>query len=638
MSYSINQKFNPSQQLAMGVNTPQLQNVNTDTVTQSITQNSVLKGVSGDPNEKNPWVTPLLTIPVGAGMIYGMGKFNKACGGTYENSLVGKISAWGQKIGEKVPFVDKIAEKIGKGVELFDKQIVSRFKILSAFFHSPTVPKNGTVLMMASGTKAELAKEATSKLLDYAEKNTVYLGVKEYTKEELKALAEKAHTKEAIDEIIKICSDPKNKSMKVESFGNLKKIPLLGKLFKNDFYLSEKIPGLKQTGREIHFSEFANKMKVFVNAEEVATAGKKLNFLGKNLPKATLRILEGLTNGTAGGKIAVLMGAFFVADSIKKAMDAPKGNGEKRKTFAENMIYNVGWYLTMPFGINLMHKFGGLKYIGMGKGKEKIQAEVAQYREKLTQFNKDVEAGVLTDKAKYLSRRKELKSLLKGDTELSKVKGFGKVTTSLMNLVHKPLKTAARILTVGLEQVRPYMAEVAPKTFSGKAINFIKNLPYKLKGGAGYPMRFGIFMFLIAPFLAKFAAKGSHIVFGKPTKSVLDEEKEPAKTQPVQPLIIPQQDSVAQQIPQGLVQPTQQITNLNNNQFVSENKENLVGNSNVQRNVTTPQANTRRYIPSETAVKVDYTQMTDQKQEDKANAAFVKANHAEAKANKYIGS
>ena len=91
------------------------------------------------------------------------------------------------------------------------------------------------------------------------------------------------------------------------------------------------------------------------------------------------------------------------------------------------------------------------------------------------------------------------------------------------NPIYRLLKKAARILTVGLEQKAVYMSKDA------KNLNWLRKIGFQAKNIAGYPIRFIIPMLVLSPFIAKIATKGSDAIFGKPTKSVLDEDKEPEK-------------------------------------------------------------------------------------------------------------
>lgn len=673
MSYPINQKINPyqQQQLAMGVNTPQLENLQ-DVNTDTLVQKSVLKNVGGHPEDENKWLIPVLTVPIGGGMIYGMDKFNAACKGkTYEESLLGKISAWGDKVASHKLYPTKLMEIIDSGTiktkKFFFDQIVDRSKILSAFFKTPSVPESPAALMMSKGTKSELAGEAAQKLEKYVDYGGTDLKIKingEYTNdiEKIKLyfkdyLVKKAHTTDkGIEEIFTICKENEDKFIKVKEFGNFKKFPLLGRLFDKDTYLSQMLPEKLKEGltREIHFSEYVNKIHAFADPAKNSDLGK--TSLGKKLPRLTIRMLEGLTNGTAGGKFAVLLGAFFIADAVKKTIDAPNENGEKRKTFAENIITNIGMYMLMPFGINLMHKFGGLQYVGISKKAKDAKKAVEKYENARDKFNERAELTKekinangekilpFKNKAEHKIELKKLKILKKGNTrinwtdnkELGIVKdGPVQITKKLlMNTIYKPLRAIFNTLTVGLGTTRPYIPENA-----GSFEKFIKKLPFNFKQKAGYPVRFIAFLFVIGPFTSKITAKISHAIFGRPAKSILDEGKESEKAKEYPAIHYPDYNE------QGLVQPTtnnqnvqyqqpiQPNQNLTHNQDIPLQKKNAVTSNNQRTMVPTEQPK-RRYIPSDEAMKVD--PHYHEKDNDKANTAIAKSENAVKMANKHL--
>lgn len=657
MSYPINQKINPYQQPAMGVNSinaPQLQDVNADTIAQGIDQNSVLKGVGGGEEEKNKWMTPVLTLPVWGVMCLAMDQFNKACGGEYKKSMLGRLNIWGENLGKELPFIDVALKKISSLKSLFMDKVVTKSKILSAFFNTPAIPKNKMALTMSKGTIAEISTEAVQRLEKHLQSGgTLKLNIdgKDITDAKqieayVKGLSEKTHTEDGIKEIINLFKQQSKEGCIITK--KVGKIPFTN----GQKYISDVIPGLeKLMNRKIYFSEFTNKLNSFGNPLEVTTT------IGKRLPKAVIRTVEGITNGTAGGKVAILMAAYFIADAIKKTIDAPKGNGEKGKTFAENNIYNLGWYLTMPFGMGLLYKTGGLKYIGLGEN------QVKEYRRLLNEFNDRAKSGQIKDKALYNSEKKALQGKLKeilkqSATEIKSTDGFGtKVGKTLKNIFYKPLQWGAKVLTAGLEQ---------PESFNPKAIGKSSNLMEKVqqffqygkaknvKGFAGAALRFSLFMFTIAPFLGKFFAKGSHIVFGKPTKSVLDDEETPKKNQP---LTIPQQNAISQaqlqqtQMPQNqtqlqpltVMQPIQQDTKFAHDQVASAPRENLVDmyktQPTVERNMMLVQEGpVRTYVPSSEPVKVKAKEYSSEDKQDENKAADVlsKADKAERMASKYL--
>ena len=655
MSYPINQNMNPYKQPVMGINTsqaqnadadavsmginaPQLQNINTDTVIQ----NSALKGIQDeDEDSLLSKKTFALSIPVTAGMIYGMDKFNAACAGTkYEDSLVGRANAWGEKIGQKVPFIDTCFEKADQVLKYLDKTFVSKSNILSAFCHTPSEPESPTVFMMRTGTHSEIAGEAISQLENYVKQGGEIIGTA--TKEEIAKLAnhENKRTLKDIERIMTICREQGNAFIKTEKFWNIKKIPLIGRVLKKDTYISDFIPSKMRSSelinRSVHFSEFANKIESIINPRGATSAGK-------NISKYILKVLEGLTNGTAGGKIAMFMGAYFVADAIKKTINAPSGNGEKRKTFAENMISNVGMYMTMPLSIILMHKFGGLQYIGMGKG-DKLKDNLTNFREALAKFNERVDKGLLSDKKLYKSERKALKAMLKSDTILDfKTDGLLKTIRKIaQKVIYAPITNPLNIMAVGLERIKPYISKETGVL--SKIGNTLRSAHYKFKGGAGYPMRMGIFIFAIAPFFNKILAKGSHLVFGKPAKSILDYGKEPKKEEQLPALVYPTAVQ-SQPQPQSRLQPVMQAgqTNagLTHNQMDPNSQANSLhmynpNNSTQSQNqramIPTEEPVKRRYIPSEEGVKLTKTDYHD----EKANEALNKAEKAEKYASKHL--
>lgn len=614
MSYPINKNINPYQQTSMGVNNnPQLQlqnlNVNPDDVAQNVAQNSMLKGVKDD--DENSMFSPktfLISLPVWLAMVFGMDKFNAACGGDYNKGLLGKVGEFGDKITKKAPFLETFFTKAAAAKEKFmTKFVVPKHKILYAFFKTPAEPVNKGAMTPYKGTSAEIASNAVTTLRTHMDGGgKLFLDGKEFTAEDLKLLEENSYTKESIEKIIKICSQQPEGAEALVKIERAGKIPLIDFFTKKPVYLTDILQFTKKFMlRPTRFSEFANKLSAF--KPETLTQTSRL---GKFLPKAMIRTIEGITNGTAGGKIAVLMGAYFVADAIRKTMKAPKGNGEKRKTFAENMIYNLGWYLTMPFGLGIMYKSGGFKYLGMTADKLK------EYREELAKFNNAVEAGQYNTKEAYNAAKKTLKTtlkgLLKGDIGIAEKDAAGtKALKVLKNVVYQPLKLAGKVLTVGLDTIKPFNPKGLAKESSiidKLAHTFMYGKASTLQRGAGFVLRFGLFMFAISPFLGKLCAKGSHIIFGKPTKSVLDEDKEPEKVKP--PLIIPKQDAsnqaqtqmqqpVSNQQQGSEMKPLQR--NQANNQMIPENRENLAANSNKKTNeiaVPSQDDTVRRYIPS----------------------------------------
>lgn len=250
-------------------------------------------------------------------------------------------------------------------------------------------------------------------------------------------------------------------------------------------------------GRTVSMSEYANKFRI-VNGQGATSR------LGKFLTKASAWLMEGATCRFAGGKLVAIMQATILADTLIHTVKAPKK--EKVSTFIERCVNDFSYFIAMTAGIILMHKAGGLKYIGLDK------AGVTKYRNAVKKLNELNAAGKLTkQRHKELSKAINKKLLLKGTK----------------NPFYKLLRTVGRIINVGNEQIKPY------KSTDKWNLNLLRKI--RPRNWFGVALRVAIPMFMVVPFIAKWTTKGSHAIFGKPTNSVLDEGKEePAETQPAQ--------------------------------------------------------------------------------------------------------
>lgn len=641
MTYAVNQKLNSYPQASTGLNSQgfssqQLQELNGETIKQGIVDNTVVRNLSDEGEEKNKWLDKILLLPTWVAMILAMEKFNTACKGTFEESLIGKVSAWGEKIGQKTPFLDKFGEKVASWNNSFRTKIVPKSKILSTVFNTPTVSENTGAKMIGGGTKFEIAGDAVQRLLEkVTEDGKVNLDKFGITLEEYQELKQNSHKPENIKKLIEIFE----KQDKNDYFAKTKvgKIPFSKKICGETKYLSEVIPGAhKLLDSKLYYSSYVNKLKAFESGNKT--------FLGKKLPAAMLRVVEGITNGTAGGKIAIFMAAMFIAGSIKDAINAPRR--DKVSTFAESNVNGIGFYLLIPFCMRILNGFGGLKYLGMSKEK------VEEYRKVLHEFNKKADAAGFASKNEYKAARKELKGMLKGD-----LKGF-------KNALYAPFRRAAKILTVGLETPRPfsYTAINEAEGMLAKAKRIFKNEKWwTLQKGLGF-LRAPLVMFLIAPPFVNLATRASHLVFGRPKKSLLDKEKpEKEKQQIPQPVMLQPQAQIpepSQAQPASPMQPVQRENLID--MYKAKNNVSFSGRNDVttspetsqnvpQEEVTqatlqkepgdevsqaAPQEPVRTYIPSSEGVKIDPNKAKEQ--DDKISAAFKKASIAEKVANQNI--
>lgn len=325
--------------------------------------------------------------------------------------------------------------------------------------------------LMESGERALKLKELKAKALGFADLST------------FEAVKKDIHSH--LDDVINACKKVKpGVYSKIDVHDNSTLNKVWGHLF----------------GRKVEFSEMANKL---IGSKGLDNPYHKTK-LGKLLPKFANMFLEGATNRVAGGKLVAMMQAWFVAEAIIRTAQAEKG--DKLRTFTERLTELVGFFMFMPAAIQLMHKLGGMQYAGMSP------EAVAKYRQAVKEFNEKVANGFfIGNKKAYKAERQILKDQLKAGTK---------------NPFAKLCKKIGRIITVGLEQVRPYSKHAVESGFMGRLKDVFRNPKYWLKQCAGYPMRIVLAMFMIMPFFNKLGIKVSHAIFGKPKHSVLDDGKE----------------------------------------------------------------------------------------------------------------
>ena len=392
-------------------------------------------------------------------------------------------------------------------------------------------------------------------------------------------------------------------------------------------------------GREVYATENANKFAASLgnyNPAENPELDKVVKRLGldKKLPKTAFgkgflkyfnMVLEGSTNRVAGGKFVAIMQAGYLADVIYKTIKTDGGFSEKAKSFAERFTEMVAFFVCMPFALKLMHHIGGLQYAGMDK------KAVEAYRNALKLHNETAKAGLFKNEAAWKASRDNLKTML---------------NAGVKNPITKLFKRVGRIVTVGLEQIRPYDNKAIVRDgFGSKIKDLFKHPKFGMKQMAGYPMRIVLGMMVLLPMFNKIAVKGSHLLFGKPKHSVLDEGKEEeaaqkAKEQQAQAL----QMQKAQQLQQQQAKAQQQAQTTTPQAFQSQTngQSNLLNKYRNGQNQTATQATTanttntnqtnnnkqtepvRTYIPSPMGIHV-------QSNEDfsAAGAALQRADNAE---------
>ena len=541
----------------MPANITSMQGVDTEKIKQSV-DHSYLANRARASEEANPAAVLGLTGATWYGISQGMDRLNPKFAGEFQHSWLGKLGRWGDKISTKNP----IGRKIEGFARWVDKQITKlsgKSKIVYSLKNHSTRPEWSFAKVPGAGVHGFLASDTEQvieeflKPIAYRQKRSIIgipTSLKNYVQKlenfglkqaEIDAFAQSLKGKSFLDKALalqvkelellgaaaKVIASVQKigitalqklaEHLKIKKLGfkNMKEFEALkGKFLDNPDKvikmldkMAKEHPNWKVSiwrgegnifskiknhlfGRTVSFSEYRNKY--------LATTGKGAHTkLGRALQKAVGWITEGGTNRYAGGKLAVLMQAYIFGDMLYHSIKAPKG--EKGKTLIERAVNDFTYFIAMSLGIMGMHKIGGFKYAGLDiKGRE-------AYREALKAFNEKVTNGFFTSKKSYKVARKALDKKL----------GVKNIKNPITKLLHK----IGKLINIGNERVLSYSS---PKNWN---LNWLR----KIKNGniLGVPIRIIIPMMVVSPFLAKWTTKAVHKIFGKPTNSVLDEDKEP---------------------------------------------------------------------------------------------------------------
>lgn len=545
---------------------PPMQGTGSEQIRQSV-DNSYLANrakASGD-------ATPEQLLPFWLASWYGLGqlmdKFNPLCRGEYKDSILGKIGGWGDKVSTET----RVGRGIENGLQWIDNKttaLAKKNKIVNALKNYSTRPEWSFAKTPGAGVHGFLATDTEQLFENFlnpltnrqvkspffgiplSAKSNYYQGLEQYgniTQQEInnfvkslkgKTFAEKtlALQKKELellganaDIVAKIEGktglkglEKLAKSLKVKKLG-FKSIREFNELKGNFLDNPDKImKALENADKKIKFSVWRGNDNILGKIKShligrIATPQEYLNKykavlgkgntsrLGRFLPASLGWLTEGTTSRFAGGKLAVAMQSYFLADMLYHTIKAPKG--EKTKTFAERFVNDFTYFMAMTFGIKAMHKVGGLKYLGI-----KDKAGIEAYRKGIEAFKAKHAAGLLNNKKAYKFAQKRLDVLLGKQN----VKGF----------FNKLFFKVGKLINLGNERIPAY------KSTSKYNLNWLR----KCANGniLGVPLRFAIPMLVISPFLAKLTTKTAHKIFGKPTNSVLDEDKEPEEVKTAQ--------------------------------------------------------------------------------------------------------
>lgn len=252
-------------------------------------------------------------------------------------------------------------------------------------------------------------------------------------------------------------------------------------------------------GREVGLQELSNKFNIILGKNNKT-------YFGRAIPKAMAWLTEGCTNRFAGGKFVPLMQATIFADMLYHIWNAPKG--EKIQTGVERFVNDFSIFIGGILGAIGMHKIGGFKYLGVDEAGKKA------YRDALKLHNENVVAKAFNSKKEFKDSLKNVKSLLKRKD---------------LNIFQKGLAKLGEIINCGNEHSFAYRSK------SAMNMNWLRRI--KNTNIFGAPLRFILPMFIIGPFIGKMATKAVHAIIGRPTVSVLDEEKEDETQNPQQPAL-----------------------------------------------------------------------------------------------------
>lgn len=516
----------------------------------------------------DPLVQYGVTIPTWIVINQAMDRYLAACRGDYNSSIIHKFGSFGDKVSHVLfdnPVGQKLNSVANKGKKLFKTKVYDNSALIRAFDKTPSIPELGLVKTQTGGIKTMLAHDnvtiwdkfveplADAKDLDSlgaskteiqqiqnrlskvagAENKRVYLQSEEFRLLDKTADAKRINAFKNMSEADRLA---KLKELKIKAMGFkdlnefelIKKAPekhldrilqILNnpnkKLYARIGYSNKNFGTVLKgeiTGRKVYFSELYNKLYA-------ASGGNHKTVLGRSLVKLSNMIMEGASSRIQGGKLAALMQAYFLAEVIIRA-SRQEANGDKFKSFMERFAELIGFFVFIPPSLKLMHKIGGLQYSGMSP------KQIEQYRKAVEEFNHHVMNCDWT-KDVYKQKRKDLRAKFRPQTKNPFVWAGRKV---------------GDIVTVGLEQVRPYTKhKVKPVDLTitnvmKSPLQYLKDIPKRLadvmrnpkywaKQVAGYPVRFGIPMLLFIPFFNKYLVKGVNAIFGKPKEGLADESK-----------------------------------------------------------------------------------------------------------------
>lgn len=505
------------------------------------------------PKADSPLRTAAFVIPTWYGLNKSADLFNKACGGEYEKSLMGKLGRWGDNISNSKFANNSFFKGIGNWwdkLKVKTQAFIDKSPMLSAMQKTPTEPEHSMPkAFMESQNECDI-KEATAELEKFIQgpektlkgagaskaeidalkakygtnwrgkiKNEA-LAVEEFQLTKLggkdffaRVLAEEKQIVDTIDDLQRQLSGLRPGTPEYQAIDDVvNNLRQTKKTFRADKLsaLKKQVLGLTDDAlASIKNNPMSSGAVVERSLERAAVVAPKLSRhsnklkamhkpmtkLGKLLPKLSKLGMRGMTFG--GGLINTAFIAFPLAASIKNAVDAPKEN--KAGTLAHGVMEAMSWVISMPLALLGMHSVNGLKNTGLSK------EAYGNFKKELEAFNLKAKNGGFASLAEWTAEKNRISAL--------------KTVSGKQSLFTRGVKKIAQFLSIGLEQFTPYKADTSALAGAAKKSAMMGNIkrmaPNFLKNLVGYPLRFGLYMFAFQPVVDKLMTWGTKAIFGE---------------------------------------------------------------------------------------------------------------------------
>ncbi len=525
--------------------------------TQSVqqpTQQTVQSSPQQPPKNDSMLRSVAYTIPTWYALNKGTDLFNKGCGGEYEKSIVGRLGKFGDYLSGTKLVDNKVVKGMSSTWTSFKTKAqayIDKSPMLSAMQKTPTAPECTMVTSFTESQNECDIKEAMNELTTFTEKSPKSLKECGATKDEINALKSKYGTN--------LFGKIKNEKAAVQEFQLRKlggdkladrilakeqRIPQVIQWYENRIAgmnptdpayakASQRLENLREMSENFRAKQLKqvklDKLglsggiidiikseptahartieaaldqastvapKLSQNANKLKAMTKPATKLGRFLPKMAKLGMRGLTFG--GGLFNTLFVALPLASSIKNTVDAPKE--QKAGTLAEGFVDALSWVVSMPLALLGMHGVNGLKNQGLSKDAYQL------FKDEQKIFNQRAKNGGFASLAEWTAEKTRIEGL---KTVTAPATKFGRI-----------MKKLGEVMSVGLEQFHPYKEATEGLTGAAKRTarmgNIKRMLPNFARNLAGYPLRFGLYMFVFAPIVDKVLSLATHAIFGKP--------------------------------------------------------------------------------------------------------------------------